>query len=93
LPPSASTPICFEGFTYQFISRDYEYTVGLRIGDINNTEISTAPCPSDSNTRILLARAILAWFVKYILDLILPHIMSVDVRKLRFFINVKANLH
>jgi len=93
LSPSASTPICFKGFPYQFICRDYEYTGGLRIGDINNSKISPAPCLSDSNSRVFLAWPVLAGFVEYVLDLIFPHLMSVNVRKPGFFINIKANLH
>jgi hypothetical protein len=93
LSPSASTPICFKGFPYQFICRDYEYTGGLRIGDINNSKIPTAPCLSDSNSRVFLAWPVFAGFVEYVLYLIFPYPMSVNVRKPGFFINIKANLH
>jgi hypothetical protein len=48
---------------------------------------------SDSNSRVFLARTVLARFLEYILDLIFPHLMSVNVRKPGFFINIKANLH
>jgi len=79
--PSSSTPICFKGFAYQFICCDYKYTVGFRVGDINNPQISTTPCLPDSNSRVFLAWAVLARLLEYILDLIFPHFMLVDMRK------------
>jgi hypothetical protein len=93
LSPSASTPICLKGFSCQFICSDYEYTVGLRIGDINNSKISTDPCLSDSNSRVFLARPILAGLLEYVFDLIFPHLMFVNVRKPRFLINIETNFH
>jgi hypothetical protein len=86
-------PICFKGLPCQFICSDYEHTFKLRVGNINNTKKSTAPCLSNSDSRVLLARAILAWLLEYILDFIFPHFMLVDMRKPGFFINIKANFH
>jgi hypothetical protein len=81
LSPSASTPICFKGFPYQFICRNYEYTIGLGIGNVNHSKISTVPRLSDSNSRVFLARTVLARLSEYIFDLIFPYLMYVNVRK------------
>jgi hypothetical protein len=93
LSPTASTPICFKRFPYQFIRRDYEYTIGFRIGDINNSKLPTAPRLSDSNSRVFLSRTILARLSEDIFDLIFTNLMFVNVRKSGLSINIKANLH
>jgi hypothetical protein len=45
----------------------------------------------DSNSRIFFARPILPGLAEYILDLIFPHLVVVNIWQMSFFINVKTN--
>ena len=92
-PSSTSAPICFEWFPTQFVSGDHKNTVRFRIRDIYHPKMpacSRLPC---RNTRAFLAWAILARMVQHIFDLVLKHLMPVNVGQASFPVNVEANLH
>jgi hypothetical protein len=93
MSPSASTPISFKGFPHQFICSDDEYTIGLRIGDVDDSKVSTSFRLPDRNPRIFFARPILAGLAEDILNLVFPHLVVVNMRKSGLWIDVKAHFY
>jgi len=93
MSPSASTPICFKGLPNQFICSDDEYTIGLRIGEVDHSKVSTGFRLPERNPRIFFARPILAGLAEYIFDLVFPRLVVVNMRKSGLWIDVKTNFH
>jgi hypothetical protein len=93
MSPSASTPISFKGFPHQFICSYDKHTIGLWIRDVDESKVSTGFCLPDRNPRIFFPGPILTGLTEHILNLVLPHLMVIDMRKPGLRINAKTHFH
>src|SRR5208283_936807 len=93
LSPAPASPVSKQRFAFQFVGRNYEHAFRLRVGNIDDTQIPSAPRLPDSDSRTVASRPVLARCFEDILDFPFVNAMLKDVRLPGGRIEIIANIH
>ena len=88
LMPSLAPPKGYERFSAKLVSGDYEYAVRFRICDVDYSQVPTIEGLSHGDSRAITTWAIFHGSSHYLLNFRLRYIVSVDMRKVRKWIDV-----
>lgn len=88
-----SSPECCQGFAFEFLGGDDEYTVWEWIGDVYYPQESSCKCPPEGHSRSFFTRPIFSRIDQYFFDFGLTNTVLIDVRNVCSRINEKSYVH
>ena len=85
--------MCQKRFPAKLIGRNNKQAIGLRVANVDRSQVSATQSLADRHSRAFASGAVLTGIRQNVFDFFLVHSVIVDMGKARRFVEEKSNFH